>query len=129
MMQEKSRHEKIQMRKPFKGLEERNIKTADDSLPSDPVPHYPLDQDDPKCRKSPVIVNQAEAPIGLRQKFAHVSHPTVGVTLKVPILSIIKNPQDPMYTRRGSLTHGTVVEVDVSDLGLTTTSGTAVWGR
>ncbi|KAJ0337399.1 hypothetical protein COL154_006024 [Colletotrichum chrysophilum] len=61
MMQENSRHEKIQMRKPFKGLEEQNIKTADDSLPPDPVPHYLLDQDDPKCRKNPVIINQAEA--------------------------------------------------------------------
>ncbi|KAJ0337400.1 hypothetical protein COL154_006025 [Colletotrichum chrysophilum] len=67
--------------------------------------------------------------MGLRQKFAHVSHPTLGVTLKAPILSIKKNPQDPMYTRLGVLTRGTVMEVNVSELGLTTTSGKAVWGR
>ncbi|KAI8213691.1 Ribosome biogenesis protein nsa2 [Colletotrichum sp. SAR 10_86] len=67
-------------------------------------------------------------PMGLRQKFAHVSHPTLGVTMKAPILSA-KNPQDPMYTHLGVLTRGTVAEVNVSDLGLTTTTGMSVWGR
>ncbi|KAF4834297.1 Ribosome biogenesis protein nsa2 [Colletotrichum tropicale] len=31
-------------------------------------------------------------PMGLRQKFAHVSHLTIGVTLKAPIFSVKKNP-------------------------------------
>ncbi|KAK2754598.1 Ribosome biogenesis protein NSA2 [Colletotrichum kahawae] len=122
MMQEKRRVEKIQMRKQIKALEERNVMTADDSLPSDPVPHYLLDRNHPSAAK-------ALAPMGLRQKFAHVSHPTLGVTVKAPILSVKKNPQDPMYTRLGVLTRGTVVEVNVSDLGLTTTTGKCVWGR
>lgn len=68
-------------------------------------------------------------PMGLRQKFAHVNHLTSGVTLKAPIFSVKKNPQDPMCTRPGVLTGGAVVEVNVSELGLTTTSGKAVWGR
>lgn len=67
--------------------------------------------------------------MGLRQKFAYVSHPTLGVTLTTPILSVKKNPQNPMCTRLGVLTRGAVVEVNVSKLGLTTTSAKAVWGR
>ncbi|KAJ0384975.1 hypothetical protein COL922a_007255 [Colletotrichum nupharicola] len=68
-------------------------------------------------------------PMGLRQKFAHVSHLTLGVTLKAPIFSVKKNPRDSVCTRLGVLTRGAVVEVNVSELGLTTTSGKAVWGR
>merc|ERR1712169_40052 len=68
-------------------------------------------------------------PMGLRQKTAHVSYPTLGVTLKLPILGVKKNPQDPMYTRLGVLTKGTVIEVNVSELGMTTAGGKVVWGR
>ncbi|KAH0423201.1 Nop seven-associated 2 domain protein [Colletotrichum camelliae] len=169
MMQEKRRVEKIQMRKQIKALEERNVRTADDSLPSDPKRSekaarfsVPL----PKARgiseeemfkivttgkkthqkswkriiTKPTFVGEgftrqnpkAERfirPMGLRQKFAHVSHPTLGVKVKAPILSVKKNPQDHMYTRLGVLKRGTVVEVNVSDLGLTTTTGKCVWGR
>ncbi|KAL3293624.1 Ribosome biogenesis protein NSA2 [Colletotrichum asianum] len=58
-------------------------------------------------------------PMGLRQKFAHGSHPTLGIRMKAPILSVKKDRQDTMYTRLGFLPSGTVVEVNVSDLGLT----------
>ncbi|OLN89333.1 Ribosome biogenesis protein NSA2 [Colletotrichum chlorophyti] len=191
LMQEKRRVEKIQMRKQIKSLEERNVKTNDDSLPSDPVPHYLLDRNDPKFAKAlsssikqrrnekaarfavplpkvrgiseeemfnvvktgkrqnkswkrmitkPTFVGEgftrqnpkAERfirPMGLRQKYAHVSHPTLGITIKAPIISVKKNPQDALYTRLGVLTRGTVLEVNVSDLGLTTTAGKVVWGR
>lgn len=40
-----------------------------------------------------------------------------------------KNPQNPLYTQLGVLTKGTVVEVQVSELGITTASGKVVWGR
>ncbi|KAI8165265.1 hypothetical protein K4K49_010711 [Colletotrichum sp. SAR 10_70] len=145
MMQEKRHHEKIQMRKPFEGLEERNIKTADDSLPSDPVPHYLLDRNEPSATKALVssikqrrnekaalfnitlpkvrgifedemfkvvttgkkthqkswkrIFTKPISPMGLRQKFVHVNHLTSGVTLKAPIFSVKKNPQDPVCNR------------------------------
>ncbi|KAI8297355.1 putative ribosome biogenesis protein nsa-2 [Colletotrichum sp. SAR11_240] len=58
-------------------------------------------------------------PMGLRQKFAHGSHPTLGITMKASILFVKKNRQDAIYTRLGLLTSGTVVEVNVSDRGLT----------
>ncbi|KAJ0272530.1 Ribosome biogenesis protein [Colletotrichum noveboracense] len=33
-------------------LDEQNVKTADDSLPSDPVPHYLLDRNEPSATKA-----------------------------------------------------------------------------
>lgn len=67
--------------------------------------------------------------MGLRHKMVHLSHPTLGVTIRAPILSVKKNPQNPLYTQLGVLTKGTVVEVNVSELGMTSTSGKVVWGR
>lgn len=56
-------------------------------------------------------------------------HPELGVTVQLPIISVKKNPQNPMYTQLGVLTKGTVIEVNVSELGLVTTGGKVVWGR
>lgn len=58
-----------------------------------------------------------------------VTHPELGVTVQLPIISVKKNPQNPLYTQLGVLSKGTVLEVNVSELGLTTTSGKVVWGR
>jgi hypothetical protein len=44
-------------------------------------------------------------------------------------LSVKKNPQNPLYTQLGVLTKGTIMEVNVSELGLVTTSGKVVWGK
>ncbi|KAF3387924.1 Ribosome biogenesis protein nsa2 [Talaromyces pinophilus] len=68
-------------------------------------------------------------PMGLRYKKANVTHPELGVTVQLPILSVKKNPQNPLYTQLGVLTKGTVIEVNVSELGLVTTSGKVVWGK
>lgn len=69
------------------------------------------------------------SPMGLRQKKANVTHPELGVTVQLPILSVKKNPQNPLYTQLGVLTKGTVLEVNVSELGLVTTTGKVVWGK
>lgn len=44
-------------------------------------------------------------------------------------IGVKKNPQNPLYTQLGVLTKGTVLEVNVSELGLTTAGGKVVWGR
>ena len=62
-------------------------------------------------------------------RFAIQNSPELGVTVQLPILSVKKNPQNPMYTQLGVLTKGTVVEVNVSELGLVTTNGKVVWGK
>jgi ribosome biogenesis protein NSA2 len=68
-------------------------------------------------------------PTGLRMKKAHVTHPELKCTFCLDILGVKQNPQSPLYTQLGVLTKGTIVEVNVSDLGLVTQSGKVVWGK
>jgi len=68
-------------------------------------------------------------PMALRYKKAHVTHPELKATFHLPIVGVKKNPQGKMYTGLGILTKGTVIEVNVSDLGLVTPSGKIVWGK
>lgn len=68
-------------------------------------------------------------PMALRYKKAHVTHPELKATFHLPIVSVKKNPQGKMYTGLGILTKGTIIEVNVSDLGLVTPSGKIVWGK
>ena len=59
-------------------------------------------------------------PSGLRFKKAHVTHPELKTTFCLDILGVKKNPQSTMYTSLGVITKGTVIEVNVSELGLVT---------
>jgi ribosome biogenesis protein NSA2 len=68
-------------------------------------------------------------PMGLRFKNAHVTHPELKATFQLPIIGVKKNPSSPMYTSLGVITKGTVIEVNVSELGLVTQSGKVVWGK
>lgn len=68
-------------------------------------------------------------PMALRYKKAHVTHPELAATFCLPILGVKKNPNSPMYTQLGVLTKGTIIEVNVSELGLVTQSGKVVWGK
>ena len=68
-------------------------------------------------------------PRALRFKKAHVTHPELKVTFHLDIIGVKKNPQSPLYTQLGVMTKGTVIEVNVSDLGLVTTTGKIVWGK
>jgi ribosome biogenesis protein NSA2 len=44
-------------------------------------------------------------------------------TFQLHILGVKKNPQSPMYTQLGVMTKGTVIEVNVSELGMVTAGG------
>ncbi|KAH8149269.1 uncharacterized protein LAJ45_06809 [Morchella importuna] len=79
--------------------------------------------------RRPVKYERFIRPMGLRYKKANVTHPELGVTVQLPLLSVKKNPQSPMYTQLGVLTKGTIIEVNVSELGMVTASGKVVWGR
>jgi ribosome biogenesis protein NSA2 len=79
--------------------------------------------------RRPVKYERFIRPMGLRYKKANVTHPELGVTVQLPIISVKKNPQNPMYTQLGVLTRGTIIEVNVSELGLVTAGGKVVWGR
>eukprot|EP00049_Salpingoeca_infusionum_P017561 m.353460 g.353460 ORF g.353460 m.353460 type:complete len:261 (-) comp16767_c0_seq1:591-1373(-) len=68
-------------------------------------------------------------PTALRTTKAHVTHPELKATFCLPIIGVKKNPSSPMYTQLGVLTKGTIIEVNVSELGLVTTGGKVVWGK
>ncbi|KAI0423287.1 ribosome biogenesis protein nsa2 [Xylaria grammica] len=191
MFQQERRQQKIQMRKKIKALEEKDVQSAGDKDPSQPLPSYLLDRNNPtqakqlssaiKNRRSeksarysvpipkvsgiseedmfkviatgkrkskgwkrmvtmptfvgpdftrrPVKYERFIRPMGLRYKFAHVTNRELGVTIQLPIISVKKNPNNSLYTQLGCLTKGTVIEVNVSELGLTTAGGKVVWGR
>ncbi|KAI1288902.1 ribosomal protein S8e/ribosomal biogenesis NSA2 [Xylaria venustula] len=186
MFQQERHKHKIQMRKQIKAMEEKNVQSAGDKDPSQPLPSYLLDRNNPQSAKSlssaiknrrseksarysvpipkvsdmfkviatgkrknkgwkrmvtmptfvgpdftrrPVKYERFIRPMGLRYKKAHVTHPTLGVTLFLPIIGVKKNPNSQLYTQLGCLTRGTVLEINVSELGLTTAGGKVVWGR
>jgi ribosome biogenesis protein NSA2 len=83
----------------------------------------------PDFTRRPVKYERFIRPMGLRYKKANVTHPELGVTVQLPIISVKKNPQNPMYTTLGVLSRGTIIEVNVSELGLVTTGGKVVWGK
>lgn len=68
-------------------------------------------------------------PMALRFKKAHVTHPELRATFHLPIIGVKKNPSSPMFTSLGVITKGTVIEVNISELGLVTQTGKVVWGK
>uniref|UniRef100_A0A7S3LVS6 Ribosome biogenesis protein NSA2 homolog n=1 Tax=Palpitomonas bilix TaxID=652834 RepID=A0A7S3LVS6_9EUKA len=68
-------------------------------------------------------------PTGLRFTKAHVTHPELKTTFQLDIIGVKKNPQSPLYSTLGVITKGTIIEVNVSDLGLVTPGGKVVWGK
>uniref|UniRef100_A0A2K5N054 Ribosome biogenesis protein NSA2 homolog n=1 Tax=Cercocebus atys TaxID=9531 RepID=A0A2K5N054_CERAT len=79
-------------------------------------------------RKSPKY-GRLIRPMGSRFKKAHVIHPELKATFCLPILGIKKNSSSPLYTALGVITKGTVIEVNVSELGLVTQGGKVIWGK
>jgi len=68
-------------------------------------------------------------PMALRFKKAHVTHPELKATFCLPIIGVKKNPSSTMYTSLGVITKGTIIEINISELGLVTQSGKVVWGK
>lgn len=68
-------------------------------------------------------------PMGLRFKKAHVTHPELRTTFCLPIVGVKKNPSSQLYTSLGVITKGTIIEVNVSELGMVTQGGKVVWAK
>jgi len=79
--------------------------------------------------RKPVKMERFIRPMALRYKKANVTHPEIKATFQLPIVGVKKNPQSPMFTQLGVMTRGTIIEVNVSELGLVTTGGKVVWGK
>eukprot|EP00850_Spirogloea_muscicola_P010379 SM000061S19206 [mRNA] locus=s61:97381:100411:+ [translate_table: standard] len=68
-------------------------------------------------------------PMALRFTKAHITHPELKCTFNLDIIGVKNNPNGPMYSSMGVITKGTVIEVNVSELGLVTPAGKVVWGK
>ncbi|KAL3997836.1 Ribosomal protein S8e family protein [Acanthocheilonema viteae] len=68
-------------------------------------------------------------PMGLRFKKAHVTHPELQTTFHLPIVGVKKNPSSSLYTSLGVITKGTIIEVNISELGMVTQGGKVVWAK
>ncbi|KAM5531654.1 hypothetical protein V8D89_014706 [Ganoderma adspersum] len=79
--------------------------------------------------RKPVKMERFVRPMALRYKKANVTHPDLKATFQLQILGVKKNPQSPMYTQLGVLTKGTIIEVNVSELGMVTAGGKVVFGK
>lgn len=91
--------------------------------------------------RKPVKMERFVRPMALRFKRANVTHRESPVlvpdfadgtvrsqadlkaTFQLSIIGVKKNPQSPMYTQLGVMTKGTIIEVNVSELGMVTTGG------
>jgi ribosome biogenesis protein NSA2 len=65
----------------------------------------------------------------MRFKEANVTHPELKTTFKLAILGVKKNPQSNLYTSLGVITKGTIIEVNISELGLVTQTGKVIWSK
>merc|ERR1711935_1329289 len=79
--------------------------------------------------RTPVKYERIIRPMALRYKKAHITHPELKATFQLPIIGVKKNPNSPTYTQLGVITKGTIIEVNVSELGMVTQSGKVVWGK
>ncbi|KAL0238938.1 hypothetical protein PCE1_004629 [Barthelona sp. PCE] len=68
-------------------------------------------------------------PASLRLRKANVTHPQLQATFSLPIVKVVENPSGTTHTTLGMLTKGTIIEVNVADLGLVTQSGKVVWSK
>ncbi|KAJ1699384.1 hypothetical protein LUZ61_003592 [Rhynchospora tenuis] len=83
----------------------------------------------PSFTRKPPKYERFIRPTGLRFSKAHVTHPELKCTFNLDIIGVKKNPNGQMYTSLGVVTKGTIIEVNVSELGLVTPAGKVVWGK
>ncbi|KAL6336552.1 hypothetical protein AAG906_025103 [Vitis piasezkii] len=83
----------------------------------------------PAFTRKPPKYERFIRPSGLRFTKAHVTHPELKCTFNLEIIGVKKNPNGQMYTSLGVMTKGTIIEVNVSELGLVTPAGKVVWGK
>lgn len=83
----------------------------------------------PEFTRKPPKYERFIRPTGLRMKKANVTHPELKTSFLLDILGVKKNPSSSLYTHLGVMTKGTVIEVNVSELGLVTTTGKVAWGK
>ncbi|KIN02436.1 hypothetical protein OIDMADRAFT_40387 [Oidiodendron maius Zn] len=61
--------------------------------------------------RQPVKYERFIRPMGFREEKANVTHPELGLTIQLPIISVKKNTQNPTYTQLGILTKAQLLSV------------------
>ncbi|MES1901926.1 MAG: Ribosome biogenesis protein [Paramarteilia canceri] len=84
---------------------------------------------EPHFTRKPPKAERFIRPMGMRVNKAHVSHPELKCTFELEILSVHKNPNSSLMTTLGVITKGTILEVNVSELGMVTEGGKVVWAK
>ncbi|MEN2497626.1 MAG: Ribosome biogenesis protein, partial [Marteilia pararefringens] len=84
---------------------------------------------EPDFTRKPPKCERFIRPMAMRFTKAHVSHPELKTTFQLPLLSVHKNPSSKLMTSLGVITKGTIIEVNVSELGMVTENGKIVWGK
>lgn len=79
-------------------------------------------------RKPPKLEKYVR-PTALRMKKAHVSHPVLKTTFSLDILGVKENPHSKIFSGLGVLTKGTIIEVNVSEIGKVSSAGKIIWGK
>jgi ribosome biogenesis protein NSA2 len=79
--------------------------------------------------RKPAKFERIIRPKAMRFTKAHVTHPELKCTFYLDIVNVKKNPQGAFYTSLGVITKGTILEVNVSELGLVTQNGKVVWAK
>lgn len=79
--------------------------------------------------RKPVKFERFIRPTSLRYTMAHVTHSQLQGTFHLPIIGVKKNPSSPLYTQLGVITKGTILEMNVSELGLISNKNKVVWGK
>ncbi|KAG0440664.1 Ribosome biogenesis protein NSA2 [Dictyocoela muelleri] len=79
--------------------------------------------------RKPPMYERFIRPMALRYTHANVSHPDLKTTFQLPIISVKNNPHSTIHTALGILTKGTIIEVNVSELGMVSSNGRIVWGK
>ncbi|GAB5031152.1 ribosome biogenesis protein nsa2 [Nannochloropsis oceanica] len=135
--------EKAQMRKTLAMHQEKTNKHAnEEGAPEGAVPAYLIDREG--VSRAKVLSNTVKQKRAERAGKWSVPLPKVKPVADDEMFRVMqsgkrkakswkrmvtKNPSSPMYTTLGVITKGTVIEVNVSELGLVTTSGKVVWGK
>merc|ERR1739848_6934 len=83
----------------------------------------------PSITRKPPKYERFIRPTSLRMSKANVTHPKLNTTFKLEIIKVNINPSGNMYTGLGIITKGTIIEVNVSDLGLVTPAGKIICGK
>ncbi|XVF07538.1 hypothetical protein REPUB_Repub06bG0147600 [Reevesia pubescens] len=105
--------------------ESSTMRKVDDEVQDGAIPAYLMDREN--TTRAKVLSNTIKQK--MKEKAGKWEVPIHKCTFNLAIIGVKKNPNGPIYTSLGVMTKGTIIEVNVSELGLVTPAGKVVWGK